>query len=327
MHLLCQQVVWEEWEAFKKVLVQYSRKTALSRLESAVFLCEDFLMSDRLPKSFIKKHKVLWITLIVVMGGIFGIWFAKAELLSFALTAKTGVRMTVSDWDMNLHSMHFKNFRIRTPKDPVYPNAFKVDEIIIEAGLFDMLKRAAHINSITVNNVFLGINIKADGSSNWGSVIEKLSSGSPDAGSSDKNKSKSKESKSTFVIDQFDVNNVLVGMNSPKGKKEYGPTSINLRNVGAHQSMSLDGLIRTVVVEISSAMVSKYAIPMLFKGIGKVLGKTILAPFKLFAPRKESKASSDSSKKASIPDLSPEVSSEDSSSEDAPFEKDIPINS
>jgi len=285
-------------------------------------------MSGRKPKSFIKRHKVLWVTLIAVIGGTFAIWFMKAELLSFALTAKTGVRMSVSSWDMNLHSMRFKNFRIRTPKDPVYPDAFKVDEIIIEAGLFDMLKRATHIKSIKVNSVFLGINIKADGSSNWGQVVQKLSKGSSDTSGSSKSKSQDRKSsapKSTFIIDRFDVNNVLVGVNSPKGKKEYGPTSIHLKNVGARQSMSLDGLIRTVVVEISDSMVRKYAIPMLFKGIGKVLGKTILAPFKLFSsqedqspkelePRKEAV---ESLEKAHVPGLSPEVLADDITSEDS----------
>lgn len=240
-------------------------------------------MSIELPPKPKRSHKVLWTTLIVIILACSGIWFFKAELLSFAITAKTGVRVSLSSWEISLSQMRFKDFAIHTPKDPVYPKAFTVNEITIDAGLFDMLKQTTHIKSIDVNSVFLGINIRPDGSSNWAPVIQKLSSGD----SSESEDSDKKDSNpSTFIIDDFKVSNVSVGVTTPKGKNTYGPTSIHLERVGAHQKMTLDGLIRTVVVEISTSMVRKYAIPLVFKGITKSLGKSLLAPFKFILPKK-----------------------------------------
>jgi len=240
-------------------------------------------MTIELPQKQKKSRKVLWTTLAVLFIAVSGVWFFKAELLSFAITAKTGVRVSLSSWEISLSKMRFKEFAIHTPKDPVYPKAFTIDEITINAGLFDMLKQSTHIKSIDVDGVFLGINIRPDGSSNWAPVIQKFASG--DSESSDSSDEEEKSS-STFIIDDFKVNNVRVGVTTPKGKNTYGPTSIHLESVGAHQKMTLDGLIRTVVVEISTSMVRKYAIPLVFKGITKSLGKSLLAPFKFILPKR-----------------------------------------
>jgi len=219
---------------------------------------------------FIGRHKALWTTIVTVVAALFVLWMAKAPLLSMALSMKTGVKVSVSDWSIGWRSMSFRGFRIRTPSDPVYPTALSIGSIDIEAGLFDLVRKTSRIESVTINDVFMGINIRPDGSSNWSAPLKELSSGSSD-----------QKSSSYFVIGTFDLNNVTVALTTPgKGEKKYGPNSIHATNLGSDRPMTIGGLVQFIARQITAEIVRKYALPNLFKGIIKTPGRVLFWPFK-----------------------------------------------
>lgn len=222
---------------------------------------------------FIARHKVLWMTSVAVIVAFFVLWMAKAPLLSMALSLKTGVKISVSDWSIGWRSMSFRNLRIRTPLDPVYPTALSIGSIEIKAGLFDLMRKTSHIESIAIDNVFMGINMHADGSSNWSQPLQKLSSGSSSRSSG--------KSDIHFVIDNFDLNNVTVALTTPgKGEKKYGPSSIHAKNLGSDRPMGIGGLVQFIAREITAEIIKKYALPNLFKGIIKAPGRILFSPLK-----------------------------------------------
>lgn len=219
---------------------------------------------------FIGRHKVLWATITGIVAACFVLWMAKAPLLSIALSMKTGVKLSVSDWSIGWRSMSFRNFRIRTPSDLVYPTALSIDSIEIKAGLFDLVRKTSHIQSVDINNVFMGINIRTDGSSNWSKPLQKFSAGSS-----------SKKEEAYFVIDNFDLTNVTVALTRPgKGEKKYGPSTIHATNLGSDKPMGIGGLVEFIAREITAKIIQKYALPNLFKGIIKAPGRMLFSPLK-----------------------------------------------
>lgn len=219
---------------------------------------------------FIARHKVLWTTLFAVVAAVFALWMAKAPLLSMALSMKTGLKITISDWSIGWRSMSFRNFRIRTPSDPIYPTALSIGSIEIEAGLFDLMRKTSHIQSVAIEEVFMGINMHSDGSSNWSQPLQQLSSGSG-----------KKSGDSYFVIDNFDLANVTVALTRPgKGEKRFGPSSIHASNLGSDKPMGIGGLVEFIAREITAEIIKKYALPNLFKGIVKGSGRMLFSPLK-----------------------------------------------
>lgn len=227
---------------------------------------------------FIGRHKALWTTLISVAVACFALWMAKAPLLSMALSVKTGMKISVSDWSIGWRSMSFRNFRIRTPSDPIYSTALSIGSIEIQAGLFDLMRKTTQIQSVDIRHVFMGINIRADGSSNWSKPLQKLSSGS----------NRKKES-SYFVIDNFNITDVTVALTRPgKGEKRYGPSSIHATHLGSDKPMGIGGLVQFIAREITAEIIRKYALPNLFKGIIRAPGRILFSPLKKLFSHDES---------------------------------------
>lgn len=223
---------------------------------------------------FFARHKALWISVVSVIAGVFMLWMTKALILSFALSMKMGINISVSDWSISWRSMSFKNFQIRTPSDPVYKTGLSIGSIDIKAGLFDLVRKTSRIDSVIINDVFMGVNIRSDGSSNWSKPLKKLSQSS--------GSSSSKGSDVRFVIGEFDLNRVTVGLTTPgKKEKRYGPTSIHASNLGSRRPMSIGGLVEFIASEITGEIIKKYALPNLLQGIVKNSGKALFTPFRL----------------------------------------------
>jgi hypothetical protein len=213
---------------------------------------------------FIKRHKGLWITLISVVGGVAALWIAKAALLSMALSFSTGLPISVADWRMGWRSMELRGISVRTP-DPVYPKGLSIGSVQIKAGLFDFLKHTSRIDSVSINSVFMGVNIRSNGSSNWGKALSKVTSS--------KGSGSSSGSSARFVIGNFAMNNVTVAMKRPgKSEKRFGPTSFSVRNLGSQEPMTMGGLMKFIVREVTASIIKKYALPNLLQNIIKTPG-------------------------------------------------------
>lgn len=223
--------------------------------------------------NFISRQKVLWTSILSIVIGLCIIWIMKAAILSAALSFKTGMNISIEGWSISWNSMAFKNFQIRTPSDRVYPTALRIGSIHIEAGLSHLLQKTPEIKSVVIDDVVMGINIYANGSSNWSKPLNRLEQsggGSTSSGSSTK-----------FIIDRFSLNNASVALTMPgKGEKKYGPTSIQVKNLGSSRAMTLTGLVEFIAKQITQEIIKKYAIPNLLQGIFQGTGKTILDPFK-----------------------------------------------
>lgn len=150
-----------------------------------------------------KVIKYLIVVLIILFITVIVLWGFIPKILSSQLTKKMGVPVHISSLQIFPSRISIENTSIGSPPKSVLPKSLLVEETKIYASIFEYFKDDIVIDTITMNDIYLGIELDKQGSSNsnWSYIMGNLSKGK----ASDKGEEKTKVLIKKVILTNLDI--------------------------------------------------------------------------------------------------------------------------
>lgn len=109
------------------------------------------------------------------------VWITAPIILSNYLTNKIGLRVHVEKVDIFPRKIEIENITIENLPDSVLPTAFSAKEMILEAPIWNFLRRNVVLEKVTLSDVYLGLEFVSatDHKGNWAEILLKMQSAAP----------------------------------------------------------------------------------------------------------------------------------------------------
>jgi hypothetical protein len=183
--------------------------------------------------------KIIGFLLLVVFVGLFSIWLFRAPILSFYLSNKLKVPVSVGSISVSKTSMKIKNFKIKNPTGFKGKIAFSAREINVFYDWPKLSKDPVVIDKININDNQLNIfcTNPVCSSNNWTEIIKR---------SQKKEEKKEKE----VIINVLTLDNLNVTINDmgliPGAKKEKKIAHLEFTKVSSKKGFPTNELIAAV---------------------------------------------------------------------------------
>jgi len=208
-------------------------------------------------------------SIIIILFIIFAVLFTlRAKLLSTILSKQLNTPVNITSVDFSHNKIEVYGLKILTPNDAVFKEAFSMEYLRIQAGIFDLLGKTRHIKEIFVSNTKVNLNLynKTGTKSNWSEIIDNMGEESQDAAS------KPTEQESKFIIDDLNVQNAQLNLKRvDQNITQFPQISIRMQNLGSRDPLSLTELIKLIIAAVVREITLKYGLQQLFDQVLKNL--------------------------------------------------------
>lgn len=207
-----------------------------------------------------------WIVIAIaaVCIAAFIAWSRAPDILANNLSKKLGVAVEIEDISLGMSNITIDNFEIGNVPNGILPKAFSVETIDIQAPLTRYLKDQIVIDTIQLDNVYLGLEFDSATSTkgNWTRIMSNLqdsTTSDENAPSSKKRKRKSEQQPAntapktgkSLLIRELVINNISVDLVYVQGdgriKKLPMIKQIVLRNINSEEGFPMDQLMNSVL--------------------------------------------------------------------------------
>lgn len=227
---------------------------------------------------------IIGIIVIFILGGaIFGFlaWSRVPDMISSHLSKTLKVDVDIRDIHFGWNQFTIDQFEIGNPKGFSLSKAFAVEEISIEAPLPAYLKEDIVIESITLDNVYIGLEFDSPKSAkgNWTALMANAKQAQDES---------SHESQKTVFIKTITLNNISTDLlYRSAGKVRHLPKipQIVLRNVSSKGGNLSDQLMHTALGQMIKEIFIKENLKDVMDQIFNLPGnsvKDVLGPIKGF---------------------------------------------
>ncbi len=174
------------------------------------------------------------------------------------LTKDFGVPVTIENITYSKNNLDIKNFDVSNPKGSQTKTALIAKNINISASLEEIKGDVLTVNSITLDNLMIGIEFyNSDGSkNNWATIM-----GMPPA--------KQKGKKRKYLIKTLTLNNIGVTLTKKDGTKQTFPTikKIEFHNISDETGFPIDEIEKAIAHAILKSIFQQFNLENLLKTI------------------------------------------------------------
>lgn len=205
------------------------------------------------------KGIVGWLFILIVAGALGGFiaWTRMPDYLASTLSKTLGVGVEIEDIDLSMNTIIIDNLEIDNVKGGILPRAFSAQTISIQTPLRKYASNPITIDTIEINNVYLGLEFDSATSTN-GNWTKILSSAQNTVAKSTKNKRHKpasqenvKQSGKAVFIKSVIINNISTDLVYIKGdgriKKLPMIKQIVLTNINTQEGFPVDQLTNSVL--------------------------------------------------------------------------------
>jgi len=150
-----------------------------------------------------KFIKYLIVLIVILFIAVIVVWGFLPNILSTQLTKKAGVPVHISSLQILPGKIALEDFTIGTPPKSVLPKSLSVEKTRIFAPITGYLKDNIVIDTITMDDIYLGIELEKKGSSksNWSYIMAHLNQGKKE----DESKSKTTVLIKKVILTDLDI--------------------------------------------------------------------------------------------------------------------------
>jgi hypothetical protein len=183
--------------------------------------------------------KIIGFLLLVIFVGLFSVWLFRAPILSFYLSNKLKVPVSVGSISVSRTSMKIKNFKIKNPTGFKEKIAFSAKEINVFYKWADLSKDPVVIDKININDNQLNIfcTNPVCTSNNWTEIVKR---------SQKKEEKKEKE----VIVNVLTLDNLNITINDmgliPGAKKEKNIPHLEFTKVSSKKGFPTNELIAAI---------------------------------------------------------------------------------
>lgn len=208
-----------------------------------------------------------WIVIAIaaVCIAAFIAWSRAPDILANNLSKKLGVPVEIEDISLGFSHITVENFEIGNVPNGILPKAFSVETLAVNAPLGRYLNDQIVIDTIKLDNVYLGLEFDSATSTNgnWTRIMSNLQDSTdtdqnvPPSERSRKRKSQQQAPANTpktgksLLIKELIINNISVDLVYVKGdgkiKKLPMIKQIVLRNISSEEGFPMDQLMNSVL--------------------------------------------------------------------------------
>jgi uncharacterized protein involved in outer membrane biogenesis len=220
-------------------------------------------------KIFIKSFISLFIVIILAAGVIAFIGWARVpDMLSKNLSKKMKVPVEIEEMDLSFNTIEVIKLEIGNPKDSILPRAFSSESIKIHAPLTEYLHDHIVIETINVDDIYLGLEFNTPRSTegNWTTIMNNFKNSS-------EAESSSSSSKKTVLIKKLVLTNIsveLVYKEGDKKVKKLKPIArLEFTNVTSEGGIPTEQLMKTVLGQMLKSVFEQENLKDMLNGILK----------------------------------------------------------
>lgn len=210
-----------------------------------------------------------WITITIaaLCIALFIMWSRAPDILANNLSKKLGVPVEIADIDFGFSHLTVENFEIGNLPDGILAKAFSVDTLDVEAPLTRYLNNQIVIETIQLDNVYLGLEFDSATSTkgNWtrimGNLQNSIDEDTPPEQKRDRKHKRKKDQQAeqaaapssgrSVFIKELVINNISVDLVYVRGdgriKKLPMIKQIVLRNINSEEGFPVDQLMNSVL--------------------------------------------------------------------------------
>jgi len=206
-----------------------------------------------------------WIVIAVaaVCIATFIAWSRAPDILANNISKKLGVQVEIEDISLGFSNITIENFEIGNVPNGILPKAFSVETLAVNAPLGHYLNDQIVIDTIQLDNVYLGLEFDSATSTNgnWTRIMSNLQNSTESdenaPAKTRKRKSEQKQASSTpqtgksLLIKELVINNISVDLVYVQGdgriKKLPMIKQIVLRNISSQEGFPMDQLMNSVL--------------------------------------------------------------------------------
>ncbi|KPK32536.1 MAG: hypothetical protein AMS24_03975 [Chlamydiae bacterium SM23_39] len=179
--------------------------------------------------------KVIFILIII---GIFSLWYMKTPIISLYLSKKLNLPISIQNISFSKSHIKIENFRIRNPKGHNQKVAFSSKKIEVFYGWDKLKKTPAIIDRIEMLDNFLNIECKNPlcSSNNWTEIMKD-------------SRKKEKKEKKEVLVKLIRMNNLFVDiqkMGVVGGEKKITLENIEFKDVSSKEGFPIKELIAII---------------------------------------------------------------------------------
>lgn len=206
-----------------------------------------------------------WIVIAIAALCIAGFiaWSRAPDILANNISKKLGVQVEIEDISVGFSNITIENFEIGNVPNGILPKAFSVETLAVNAPLGRYLNDQIIIDTIQLDNVYLGLEFDSATSTNgnWTRIMSNLqNSTKSDENDAPKPRKRKSEQQSpstapktgkSLLIKELVINNISVDLVYVQGdgriKKLPMIKQIVLRNISSEEGFPMDQLMSSVL--------------------------------------------------------------------------------
>ncbi len=130
-----------------------------------------------------KLFKYLIVLIVVLFVAVIVVWGFLPTIISSELTKRAGVPVNIASLQIYPSQISIDHFSIGSPPKSILPESLNIQETDIDAPLTRYFSDDIVIDEITMDSIYLGIEIEKKGSSksNWSYIMANLNKGKKEA--------------------------------------------------------------------------------------------------------------------------------------------------
>ncbi|MCX6990768.1 MAG: AsmA family protein [Chlamydiae bacterium] len=215
-----------------------------------------------MKKFFTSIFGYILIAISAICIATFIAWSRAPDMLASHLSKEIGVPVEIEDIEVGFSHFTIENFEIGNVPNGILAKAFSVETLDIEAPLTNYLNPQVVIESIQLDNVYLGLEFDSATSTqgNWTRIMSNLDKAASEDVPPSRRKRKSEQSTTqsspstpgrSVFIKELIINNISVDLLYVQGggkvKKLPVIKQIVLKNISSEEGFPIDQLMNTVL--------------------------------------------------------------------------------
>jgi len=229
--------------------------------------------------------------LCLLLTGIVGtfIYIRRVPLLTEYLSQKMGTTVHVGAVDVSWNTITIERIKVDNPQGYKLPVALQIELLSLETPLSEYFKKHIVIDTVTLKNVYLGIEFKDSNHTrgNWTQLISNIDSNNSSTeptGKAPPTPTKSVRHQRTVLIKKLlflniDVDLMLSGDSSPRRLSTI--QKIELDNVNSEEGLPTEEITEVIVQKLMEQVTSLKGIANMLLKVPASAAKTVLKPFSI----------------------------------------------
>lgn len=205
-----------------------------------------------------KLFAIIGVLLSLVIIAVVVIWMSKTRIAQRTLQKQLGVPVRIEKLSIDTEETEIKKIHIGNPKGSKTKTAFASDKILIEYSLRQLFSDPLTIDTIELDNAFVGIEFYGSGEAdtNWTRILNHQPK-------------RKKQKQSDYMIRNVYINNLTVSVTSPNGKTKVYPTisQLEFHDISNESGLPIDEIEKAIFKLVLKSAIEKYGLKSILKSV------------------------------------------------------------